>query len=62
VIVAIPPTLAGRIAYDPPLPALRDQLKGGQAQIDEFPPFSTIDTLKATPGITFSWRDRREIP
>jgi monoamine oxidase len=26
VIVAIPPTLAGRIAYDPPLPALRDQL------------------------------------
>jgi monoamine oxidase len=26
VIVAVPPTLAGRIAYDPPLPALRDQL------------------------------------
>ncbi|HVD86736.1 MAG TPA: flavin monoamine oxidase family protein [Solirubrobacterales bacterium] len=25
-IVAIPPTLAGRIDYDPPLPALRDQL------------------------------------
>lgn len=25
-IVAIPPTLAGRIAYDPPLPGLRDQL------------------------------------
>lgn len=25
-IIAIPPTLAGRIAYDPPLPALRDQL------------------------------------
>jgi monoamine oxidase len=25
-IVAIPPTLAGRIAYDPPLPAMRDQL------------------------------------
>jgi monoamine oxidase len=25
-IVAIPPTLAGRIAYDPPLPARRDQL------------------------------------
>jgi monoamine oxidase len=25
-IVAIPPTLAGRISYDPPLPALRDQL------------------------------------
>jgi monoamine oxidase len=26
VIVAIPPTLAGRITYDPPLPARRDQL------------------------------------
>lgn len=26
VIVAIPPTLAGRIVYDPPLPAFRDQL------------------------------------
>jgi monoamine oxidase len=26
VIVAIPPTLAGRIQYEPPLPALRDQL------------------------------------
>ncbi len=25
-IVALPPTLAGRIAYSPPLPALRDQL------------------------------------
>lgn len=25
-IVAVPPTLAGRIAYDPPLPAYRDQL------------------------------------
>ncbi len=25
-IVAVPPTLAGRIAYDPPLPGLRDQL------------------------------------
>jgi monoamine oxidase len=25
-IIAVPPTLAGRIAYDPPLPALRDQL------------------------------------
>jgi monoamine oxidase len=25
-IVAIPPTLAGRIAYDPPLPAIRDGL------------------------------------
>ncbi|WP_069167029.1 flavin monoamine oxidase family protein [Nocardia altamirensis] len=26
VIVAVPPTLAGRISYDPPLPAARDQL------------------------------------
>ena len=26
VIVAVPPTLAGRIEYDPPLPPLRDQL------------------------------------
>jgi monoamine oxidase len=26
VIVAIPPVLAGRIAYDPPMPGLRDQL------------------------------------
>ena len=25
-IVAIPPTLAGRIDYDPPMPGLRDQL------------------------------------
>ncbi len=25
-IIAVPPTLAGRIAYDPPLPARRDQL------------------------------------
>lgn len=25
-IIAVPPTLAGRIAYDPPMPALRDQL------------------------------------
>ena len=26
VIVAVPPTLAGRIAYDPPVPPSRDQL------------------------------------
>ena len=38
-----------------PTDATRElQLKGGQVQIDEFPPFSTIDTLKATPGITMS--------
>lgn len=32
VIVAIPPTLAGRIDYDPPLPGLRDQLTQRMAQ------------------------------
>jgi peptide/nickel transport system substrate-binding protein len=38
-----------------PTDATRElQLKGGQAQIDEFPPFSTIDTLKQTPGITMN--------
>jgi monoamine oxidase len=31
-IVAIPPTLAGRIAYDPPLPARRDGLSQRMAQ------------------------------
>ena len=25
-VVAVPPALAGRIAYDPPLPGYRDQL------------------------------------
>jgi peptide/nickel transport system substrate-binding protein len=28
------------------------QIKGGQAQVDEFPAWSTIASLKATPGIT----------
>ena len=38
-----------------PTDATRElQLKGGQVQIDEFPPFSTIDTLKQTPGITMN--------
>jgi peptide/nickel transport system substrate-binding protein len=38
-----------------PTDATRElQLKGGQVQIDEFPPFSTIDTLKQTPGVTMS--------
>ena len=32
VVVAIPPALAGRIVYDPPLPALRDQLTQRMAQ------------------------------
>jgi monoamine oxidase len=31
-IIAIPPTLAGRIAYDPPLPAVRDGLSQRMAQ------------------------------
>ena len=31
-IVAVPPTLAGRIAYDPPLPAVRDGLSQRMAQ------------------------------
>jgi monoamine oxidase len=31
-IVAIPPTLAGRISYDPPLPAVRDGLSQRMAQ------------------------------
>jgi monoamine oxidase len=31
-IVAVPPTLAGRIAYDPPLPGYRDQLTQRMAQ------------------------------
>jgi monoamine oxidase len=31
-IVALPPTLAGRIAYDPPLPGFRDQLTQRMAQ------------------------------
>ena len=32
VVVAIPPTLCARIAYDPPMPALRDQLTQRMAQ------------------------------
>ncbi len=30
------------------------QLRGGQIQVDEFPPFNSIDKLKKTPGITMS--------
>ncbi|HEX5261831.1 MAG TPA: ABC transporter substrate-binding protein, partial [Gaiellales bacterium] len=30
------------------------QLEGGQAQIDEFPPFSTASSLKTTPGVTLN--------
>lgn len=32
VIVAVPPTLAGRISYDPPLPAIRDGLSQRMSQ------------------------------
>lgn len=32
VIVAVPPTLAGRVSYDPPLPAVRDGLTQRMAQ------------------------------
>jgi monoamine oxidase len=32
VIVAVPPTLAGRISYDPPMPAIRDGLSQRMAQ------------------------------
>ncbi|MDX6551531.1 MAG: peptide/nickel transport system substrate-binding protein [Gaiellales bacterium] len=38
-----------------PTDATRElQLKGGQVQVDEFPPFSSIDTLKQTPGVTIT--------
>ena len=30
------------------------QLKGGQAQVDEFPAWSTVSSLKATSGITMN--------
>jgi peptide/nickel transport system substrate-binding protein len=30
------------------------QLKGGQAQIDEFPAWSTVSSLKTTPGVTMN--------
>ena len=30
------------------------QLEGGQSQVDEFPPFQTVDKLKSTPGITMT--------
>ena len=30
------------------------QLRGGQIQVDEFPPFNSIDKLKKTPGVTMS--------
>ena len=30
------------------------QLEGGQSQVDEFPPFQTVDKLKSTPGVTMT--------
>jgi peptide/nickel transport system substrate-binding protein len=30
------------------------QVKGGQAQVDEFPAWSTVSTLKSTPGVTMN--------
>jgi peptide/nickel transport system substrate-binding protein len=30
------------------------QLRGGQIQVDEFPPFNSITKLKSTPGVTMS--------
>ncbi|HHU11508.1 MAG TPA: flavin monoamine oxidase family protein [Intrasporangiaceae bacterium] len=49
VIVAIPPTLAGRIDYDPPLPAWRDQLT------QKLPAGSVAKVIAAYP--TPFWRD-----
>jgi monoamine oxidase len=42
-IIAVPPTLAGRIDYDPPLPALRDQLT------QRMPQGSVIKTMAIYP-------------
>jgi monoamine oxidase len=44
VIVAIPPTLAGRIDYDPPLPGLRDQLTQRVPQGSAIKCFGVYDT------------------
>jgi monoamine oxidase len=50
VIVAMPPTLAGRIQYDPPLPFLRDQLSQRMPQ-------GTLLKFEAVYDRPF-WRDR----
>jgi monoamine oxidase len=50
VIVAIPPTLAGRIFYDPPLPPLRDQLT-------QHMPQGTMMKFEAVYDKPF-WRDK----
>ena len=49
-IVAVPPALAGRIAYDPPLPGLRDQLTQRMPQ-------GTVIKCMAVYDEPF-WRDR----
>ncbi len=49
VVVAIPPTLAGRLGYDPPLPAWRDQLT------QRLPAGSVVKTFAAYP--TPFWRE-----
>lgn len=48
VVVALPPTLAGRLRYDPPLPAWRDQLT------QRLPAGSVVKTFAAYP--TPFWR------
>ena len=62
-IVAIPPTLAGRIAYDPPLPGYRDQLT------QRFPMGSCIKCLAfyeepfwRAEGLSRQRRQRRRAP
>lgn len=50
VVVALPPTLAGRLQYDPPLPAWRDQLT------QKLPAGTVAKTFAAYP--TPFWRDR----
>ena len=49
-IVSIPPTLAGRILYDPPLPRLRDQLTQRMPQ-------GTLMKVEAVYDTAF-WRDK----
>ena len=49
-IVAIPPTLAGRIHYDPALPPLRDQLT-------QHMPHGTLMKFEAIYDTPF-WRDQ----
>ena len=50
VVVAVPPTLAGRILYDPPLPPLRDQLTQRMPQ-------GTLMKVEAVYDKPF-WRDK----